>query len=114
MELFEAFDISLRNRDMLSFVGGGGKTSCIYRLAQELRLKHKQVLVTTTTHIYYPDFSLYDRLFLWDRPEIPITKCSDRETGFITVVGSHITDELKLKGIGKEQVNELFDRNIFA
>ena len=36
-------------------VGGGGKTSLMYRLAKEFSEEGKQVIVTTTTHIAWPD-----------------------------------------------------------
>ena len=36
------------------FVGGGGKTSCMFRAAEELS-KDCRVLITTTTHIYEPE-----------------------------------------------------------
>ncbi len=37
--------------DIVSFVGGGGKTSSMFRLASELCSAGKRVLTTTTTHI---------------------------------------------------------------
>lgn len=39
---------------IISFVGGGGKTTSMYQLAQELAEREFNVLVTTTTHIACP------------------------------------------------------------
>ncbi len=40
---------------VISLVGGGGKTTTMYQLADELAEQGKRVLVTTTTHIRRPD-----------------------------------------------------------
>lgn len=40
---------------IISFVGGGGKTTSMYHLAEELAEQGLRVLVTTTTHIQYPN-----------------------------------------------------------
>lgn len=37
--------------DVVSFVGGGGKTTSMFRLARELRAEGWRVVTTTTTHI---------------------------------------------------------------
>lgn len=39
---------------VLSFVGAGGKTSCMLELARDLAVQGKKVLVTTTTHMEHP------------------------------------------------------------
>ena len=41
--------------EIISFVGAGGKTTSMYRLAKELAGQGLRVLVTTTTHIQYPE-----------------------------------------------------------
>lgn len=38
-----------------AFVGGGGKTSAIFRIAQELAQEEKQGLICTTTHMLTPE-----------------------------------------------------------
>lgn len=40
---------------VISLVGAGGKTTTMYRLADELAAAGKRVIVTTTTHIFYPE-----------------------------------------------------------
>ena len=39
---------------VISFVGAGGKTSCMFELARSLAKQGKKVLVTTTTHMEHP------------------------------------------------------------
>jgi probable selenium-dependent hydroxylase accessory protein YqeC len=50
--LAEVFD--LRPAEVISLVGGGGKTSLMYALARELSQAGKKVISTTTTHIMKP------------------------------------------------------------
>jgi probable selenium-dependent hydroxylase accessory protein YqeC len=113
MKVFEAIDVQLQERKVISLVGGGGKTSIMYRLAQELKSNGGRVLVTTTTHIYYPDKSFYDQFFWWeDVKKTPIER-SDLGQASITVIGSRMIDDKKMKGIEEECVKELYDSGIF-
>ena len=43
--------IGLEEKDVISFVGAGGKTTMMFKLAEELG-RNSKVLVTTTTKIY--------------------------------------------------------------
>ena len=53
--LHEALGISLHKPAVIAFVGGGGKTTAMFRLAHELKALGKKVLVTTTTNIGAPE-----------------------------------------------------------
>lgn len=53
--LFEALKLPNQPRLTVSLVGAGGKTSTMYRLADELAGKRKRVVVTTSTHIFHPE-----------------------------------------------------------
>ena len=49
--LLEALAINAEKISTIAVVGGGGKTSLIYRLTDELIDKGKRVIITTTTHM---------------------------------------------------------------
>jgi probable selenium-dependent hydroxylase accessory protein YqeC len=50
--LIEALKIDINKKKIISFVGGGGKTSLIYELGHELSKLGKKVIITTTTHMF--------------------------------------------------------------
>lgn len=56
MKLRRAFDIG--DREVVSFVGGGGKTTAMFRLADELVEQGKRVVTTTTTRIFASQIQL--------------------------------------------------------
>ncbi len=50
----------LKNPEKVAaIVGAGGKTTLMYKFAEKLQASGKRVLVTTTTHIYRPDDSVF-------------------------------------------------------
>lgn len=51
MRISEA--LGLKERETISFIGGGGKTSMMFRLAEEIPFQHN-VIITTTTKIFLP------------------------------------------------------------
>jgi probable selenium-dependent hydroxylase accessory protein YqeC len=52
--LMKVLKIDSGKKQVISFIGGGGKTSLIYRLGEELSKLGKKVIVTTTTHMFMP------------------------------------------------------------
>ena len=44
--------LSLEKRAFISLVGAGGKSTLFSRLAEELLLKNKQTILTTTTKMF--------------------------------------------------------------
>lgn len=51
---WEALSLTFKEHMTVAFVGGGGKTSAMFALADELAGQGKQVIVTTSTHIFCP------------------------------------------------------------
>lgn len=52
--LWAALKLSAKRHRAIALTGGGGKTSVMFRLADELAEMGKTVIVTTTTHIFNP------------------------------------------------------------
>jgi molybdenum cofactor cytidylyltransferase len=69
----EALQLRLPEHAVISVVGAGGKTSLIFAWARELASAGKNVVITTTTHMYRPERMEEDgiRIVVSDDPERP-------------------------------------------
>ncbi len=109
MTLYEALNIDPTLPELVCFVGAGGKTTSMFKLAHEFKQLNKKVLITTTTAIFCPENLDSDRTVITNKQE-PFT--GPTESG-ITCLGSTHTAENKLLGVNPEQINGLFRKNIF-
>ncbi|SDG76345.1 selenium cofactor biosynthesis protein YqeC [Propionivibrio dicarboxylicus] len=98
---------------VIALVGGGGKTTAMFALAEEFSADGHDVLMTTTTHIAdprdEPDRS-FDHLWLdpaavADPAQIPKTAAGRGRR--CVLAGSDAADAGKLKGIDPEQLTTL-------
>lgn len=112
MRIHELFDINLKEKGLLSFIGAGGKTTTIFKLAQELKKLDKKVLITTSTAIFYPNRNDYDRIIIDDSVNL-IEALDDVKSGTITIIGREVSKENKLLGLSKEIIEKIHVRNIF-
>ncbi|KRQ87548.1 hypothetical protein ABG79_00349 [Caloramator mitchellensis] len=95
------------NNEVITIVGGGGKTSIMFKIASELKSQNKRVLVTTTTKMYYPTEGQCDQYFNFDDFDIKNIKCN------IIVVCKEVLRQDKVLGLDVEQIKHLLDLNIF-
>ena len=103
--LIEKFKLK-ENKEMLSFVGAGGKTTTIFALAKELKNLGKKVLISTTTAIYDPE-QVFDYYFLGD-----IEKDFQAREGTITIFAERL-EAGKLRGVAREKLDDIYRSNIF-
>jgi len=107
----EAFDIDHTQNELICFVGAGGKTTTIFKLAKELKRYGKRVLVTTTTAMYYPDKRECDEIIVEKFQDSGIfTRVKESR---IIVFGRKVSTANKLLGVDKEFIEELHKENLF-
>ena len=99
--ILKALDIDTDRYPVLSVVGGGGKTSLIFRIMEELTAVGKKVLITTTTHMAYEP----DRPFAEDGDMISI-KQNLEECGY-TIVASLDREKHKIGALSEEKLKEI-------
>jgi probable selenium-dependent hydroxylase accessory protein YqeC len=97
--------LGLRKREIVSFIGGGGKTTLMFRLAEEIPYSCK-VIITTTTKIFMPP-EKYPLIMLEGREPAETELERYLETGLRPVVVSGKSDNNKVKGITSGQVRML-------
>lgn len=104
--LYQNLNIDLNKKEVISFVGGGGKTTTMFTLANELRSLGKSVLITTTTKIFLPEEKYYDNFFL---NNIDSTKIKQ---GTISLYGEVIENN-KIIGVNLLNLEKLIESDLF-
>ena len=91
------------HKGVTAFVGGGGKTSTIYELAQELSTQGFRVIVTTTTKMYIPKPDQVQALLL--NPTVDKIKEAFQHFDCIGIGGG--VQESKIVGITQEELEKM-------
>ncbi|NLI12751.1 selenium cofactor biosynthesis protein YqeC [Pelotomaculum propionicicum] len=98
--------LCLKEREIISIVGGGGKTSLMFRLAKEISVQYN-VIITTTTKIFMPSPEEFPLVLLGEGEAAEHNLACYLRSGLKPVVGSGLLSNNKLKGITPEQVSLL-------
>ena len=106
MNLAQAF--SLRDREIISLVGAGGKTTLLFALADELSVERKGIIITTTTKIWEPAPSPSFSLF-YSSQFSPVKKWVTEKLGTVPflVIAREKLGNGKLRGIPPVWIEEL-------
>lgn len=107
MQIYKKIKLNLEIQNLVSFVGGGGKSTSMNRLANELKDLGKKVLITTTTMLCESEHRENDKFILGQLP-----KKYKAEEGTITLLAKSVSGG-KIQGIRSEEVEEIYNRNIF-
>jgi len=87
---YDVLDIDLNQQGVIALVGGGGKTTTMFRLAAELKALNKKVLVTTTTNIFVPEPGQCDVFMLEGCTDT--TQFADINSGTVVCLGGGLKD----------------------
>jgi probable selenium-dependent hydroxylase accessory protein YqeC len=100
--------LGLKEREVISLVGAGGKTTLLFALGRELSVQRNGVVLTTTTKIRVPDPSPLFTLLLADNPAA-LKKSVEQNIGRSPslLLARRILDDGKLEGIPPEWVEVL-------
>lgn len=102
--------LGLRDREMISLVGAGGKTTLMFCLARELVLRGKKVITTTTTKILEPSSEETCRLVVSsDGKEIQHLTALHLDRDRHLTVARERLESGKLKGVSPEVAANLWD-----
>src|SRR5699024_7111097 len=105
MNLIDTFKIN--NKDIITIIGAGGKTSLMFSASSLLRNDYK-VLVTTTYHIYIQDNNLYDKIIMLTHFENEnYNNILQNNKNGVYVIGSHIVNNSKIKGLTFDMLDKI-------
>lgn len=103
--LSQAFDI--RRGEVISLVGGGGKTTLMFALARELAATGEPVITTTTTNIFEPSASETSLILEPDEEKILALLPQELDKHRHITLAIEKLPSGKLKGISPELVIQL-------
>jgi len=102
--------LGIRRGDVVSFVGAGGKTTLVYRLASEAEAAGLRVLVTSTTHMgALPETTTGPLILEADGDPLPSLERALSRRGRATLLGARIRSD-KIRGLDPGRVEQLADR----
>lgn len=100
----ERFAINIQDGSctVIAFTGGGGKTSLIFRLAEEMTAAGRKVIITTTTHMaaeperpFAENGSIRQIKKNFEQYGYTLAACVDRETGKLCGLPENILESLR-------------------
>ncbi len=113
MDLLTAFALALNppTPDVVAFVGGGGKTATVFRLAGEIAAAGRRVVTTTSTRIGAHQVALSPAVVVAGSGTLPLDKVASAldRCGQCLLVGAleHDDDMEKRAGVTAQQMAEL-------
>lgn len=101
-------------RGVVSFTGGGGKTSLLFHLAHRLVRSGKRVLTTTTTKIFVPTPDQSRTVLVDADPEAILQRASScLHTTSHIAAAAHNLDNGKLQGFAPENIRIFLESELF-
>ena len=102
-------------RGVISFVGGGGKTSLMFHLAGLLVLSGHRVLTTTTTRIFVPTPEQSETVLVDSEPEVilRLVSASHQTSSHVTAASNYLAGSGKLKGFDTEAIHAFEKSGLF-
>lgn len=103
--------LNLKDKEMISAIGGGGKTTILFALAKELFKAGKKVFLSTTTKIFLPEEE-ETKVIIASEDEI-LKRLKKEGFKSILVAGREVVEGNKIAGFTKEFYNYLFEIKVF-
>lgn len=101
--------LSIKDREVISLVGGGGKTTLMYALGRELSSHRNGIILTTTTKILEPEPSPFFLQFLAnDLGEVKKWVAENSHRRHCLLIARKRLPNGKLAGIFPEWIEEIF------
>ena len=107
--------LSLGEKEVISIVGAGGKTSLMYALAHELAASNRKVLTTTTTKIFMPTHEESPVTIVTKVPEYFIDKARSalKDYFHLTVGAEYLPLHGKLLGVHPDFLKHIRQSSLF-
>ena len=98
--------LGLKRGDVITLSGGGGKTSIMFTLGEELALSGYKVAIVTTTLIYFPNHGSVDRLLVFEEKELVSRVAEAAGNSRILALGTGVQNA-KLMAVSPKFIDKL-------
>jgi probable selenium-dependent hydroxylase accessory protein YqeC len=106
--------LALGVREHIALVGGGGKTTLMFALAEEMKRRGKRVITSTTTKVWQREALQSDKeLLLGDDADWRNSRGRELNGGGTLFVGRSILDSGKVEGISPSLADEIYGDSRF-
>jgi probable selenium-dependent hydroxylase accessory protein YqeC len=106
--------LALGVREHIALVGGGGKTTLMFALAEEMKRKGKRVITSTTTKVWQREALQSEKvLLLGDDADWRNSRGGELNGGGTLFVGRSILDSGKVEGISPSLADEIYGNSRF-
>lgn len=105
MRFFEA--LNLRQGEIIALIGGGGKTTTMYKIAEEASVRGWKTLITTTTKIFIPTQDHYEVLIESNPTHLSANAKQRLKPGTPVIVGSGVSNDGKLLGVHQDGIIDI-------
>ncbi len=103
--------LGIHQRGIISFVGAGGKSTLMFRLAEELAKENLRVLVTTTTKMFKPGKDIFSEILITDSsPDLmDRIKTRFRHSNLLFAAAGYIPGSNKVQGFSRQCIDTLWE-----
>ncbi|HBH13705.1 MAG: Uncharacterized protein XD91_0053 [Clostridiales bacterium 38_11] len=102
MDYINELNIDLNHKAIITVTGSGGKTTIISELAEQLVKMGRKVIITTTTHIYLPNFN--NAVTILGATILAQLKLQHQ---CLVFAGKYISEDNKLEGFSTEEITAI-------
>jgi molybdenum cofactor cytidylyltransferase len=101
--------LGIRRQDVITLVGGGGKTTLMFRLADELSGAGWHVVTTMTTRIFVGQMARAPAHLLLGQEDVLLRQLASALAGYlhVLVAGNMVVEQDKVNGLAPELVDRI-------
>lgn len=103
--------LGLKEPILITLIGGGGKTTTLFKLGEELVLEGESVLLSTTTAMLIPPPSAYDLRIITKDVNEAKRRVKENVNARRILLGREIIAKNKIKGFAPYEMDEIYKEN---
>ena len=101
--------LRIHPKDVVALAGGGGKTTAMFRLAEELRALNRRVVTTMTTKIFVAQMACAPAHLILETEDALLARLGPAlaQHGHVLIAGGSIVEQDKVQGVPPELLDRV-------